>query len=186
MTEEFNMEEKLDVLFIVDYQKGFLNDNAKKIIKPLSMLIKYKSFDYIIQSMWFNSGVNNFTELVDYEDCKVDGRDAGLKKLFPKAHVFPRVNRYSSFTEDLKSMLKYNMHIYLCGLEIDACVMATAFDLFDYGFKFNVIRDCTLTKNNELQKAAELIMIRQFGNGIFIESTNLYEAKENSLFKMFK
>ena len=172
------MEELLEVLLIVDYQKGFKSDNAKKIIKPLTNLVRYKSFDYIIQTMWFNSGVNNFTELLDYEECKVDGKDAGLVKLFPKAHVFPRVNAYSCLTDDLKNMLKYNMIIYLCGWEFDACVLGTGFGLFDYGFKFKVIEDCTASKRNELEEAAKVIMLRQFGDEIFIKSTDMYDERK--------
>ena len=116
------MEELLEVLLIVDYQKGFKSDNAKKIIKPLTNLVRYKSFDYIIQTMWFNSGINNFTELLDYEECKVDGKDAGLVKLFPKAHVFPRVNMYSCMTDDLKIFLSIIwISMYVVGNQTHVC-----------------------------------------------------------------
>ena len=177
------MEDRLDTLLVIDYQKGFKSDNAKRIIKPITDLVRGRSFDYIIQTMWFNSGINNFTELLDYEECKVDGKDAGLVKLFPKAHVFPRVNMYSCMTDDLKNILKYNMDIYVCGWESDACVLGTAFQLFDYGFKFKVIEDCTASKRSELEEATKLIMLRQFGDNIFIQSTDMYEKKK--LFGLF-
>lgn len=178
------MEESIKTLLLIDYQKGFHNDNSKKIIKPISKLVKHGQFDYIIQTMWFNSGVNNFTELLDYEECKVDGKDAGLIKLFPKAHVFPRVNMYSCFTDDLKAILKYNMNIYVAGWETDACVLGTVFQLFDYGFKFKILEDCVASKNTELEEATKLIMLRQFGDNIFTLSTELYDEPKK-LFGIF-
>lgn len=172
------MEDKLEVLMLIDYQKGFYNDNSKRIIKPITKLVKNKKFDYIIQTMWFNSGVNNFTECLNYEECKVDGKDAGLIKLFHGATVYPRVNQYSCLTEEVKNNLKYNMHIYLCGLEIDACVLGTAFGLFDYGFKFNILEDCTASVDEKIEDAAKQVIKRQFGDSMLIQSTDLYEKKK--------
>lgn len=175
-------EDRQEVLLIIDYQKGFLNDNSKRIIKPLTKLLHNKKFDKVIMTMWFNSGVNNFTECLNYENCQVDGKDAGLIKLYHGSSVYPRVNRYSCLTEEMLSILKYNMHIYLCGLETDACVLGTAFGLFDYGFKFNIIDDCTTSKNKELEDAARLIINRQFGVNTFIRSTDLYIPKKFGIF----
>jgi nicotinamidase-related amidase len=43
---------------------------------------------------------------------------------------------------------EYNVSkIYLCGVDIDACVLATAYDGFDLGYDIEVLKDYSLSSS---------------------------------------
>lgn len=172
------------VLLCIDWQKGFKNSNSKKILNQMHKVAYGYKWDKIIQTMWFNTmdEGNLYIKNLNYNECQVEGKDAGLIKLFPKAIVLPRVKMYSCITPDMTAILKYNMDIYITGLETDACVLGTCFSLFDLGIQFKVVTDCVATKNDELDLMAKKIMERQFGKCIFCTSDEIDVEKKKGLF----
>ena len=79
--------------------------------------------------------------------------------------VFQKTS-YSPLTDEFKAFLdKENFDVaFVCGIETDSCVLATAFSLFDYGVKPIIVIDCCATcAGSEFQHAAHMIMERSFG-----------------------
>lgn len=183
------MDEKENVLFIIDYQRGFLNKNSKEVIKPINSIAIGFKWDRVFQAMWFNSGNENdlIVKNVNYEDCQIDGKDASLKRLYHGAYVIPRVNKYSCITEEVVKLLRYNWNIYITGIETDACVLGTCFSLFDLGIDFKVVSEAVSSKTPELDSMAKAIMRRQFGAGSVISMTEIdVPKKQTGLFKFGK
>lgn len=66
---------------------------------------------------------------------------------------------YSAVNEEFIKFIKENniTNIYLCGIDIECCVLKTAFDLFELGYNVYVLKDycaCThgiIRKNNALK-----------------------------------
>ena len=66
---------------------------------------------------------------------------------------------YSAVNEEFIKFIKENniTNIYLCGIDIECCVLKTAIDLFELGYNVYVLKDyCTCThgiirKNNALK-----------------------------------
>ena len=168
----------MDGIIIIDYQKEFINTNSRKIVKPLTELMKQAKFGCVAETMWFNSGENNFIEELGYESCKYTDKASHLQMLFPKAHVYQRLNKYSAYSLAVDRLMRKCKTVYVCGLETDACVLATVFSLFDAGYTVRVIEDCTSTISEDLHNATKLIMLRQFGKDIFVKSKDLYEQTE--------
>jgi nicotinamidase-related amidase len=86
-------------------------------------------------------------------------------ELRPIAHKNKNFYRktYSIFKDkELIKYLKLNKinKIYLCGLEIDACILASVFDSFDLGYKFDVITNLCSSKDKELVFATKRIIKR--------------------------
>ncbi len=51
--------------------------------------------------------------------------------------------------------------MYLCGIDIDACVIASAFDGIDMGYKTYILKDLSLSSSGiALNKASSLIIKR--------------------------
>lgn len=169
-----------NVLLIIDWQKGFINTNSKKVNKYIYSLAEDYQWDYIYQAMWFNSGDVNSLVLknVNYEDCKIQDKDASLQKLFPGAYVIPRVDCYSCITDEFRSMMKYDWHVYVCGLETDACVLASAFSLFDSRMNFNIVSEAVSSKTDSIDQAARLVIRRQFGRGSIISIDDIKVPKK--------
>lgn len=179
----FDEEKRQNVLVVIDYQKAFKNENSQKTVRAINKVAKMYKWDVLIQTMWFNSGEesNLYMQNLNYDECKVEDKDGGLVKMFPKAYVFPRVNQYSCATEQFLAVLNYNMNIYVCGWETDACVLATLFSLFDKGVNFKVIDECTTSKTDEIDEAARKVIKRQFGD-VIVGMNDLAVERKKTLF----
>lgn len=72
--------------------------------------------------------------------------------------------------EMLKNKDKYKK-IYLCGTDLDACVLAIAYQLFDNGIKPLIILDCcgSSSSNKEIVKNTQDIFIRNFGKDCIVK-----------------
>lgn len=175
--------DKDDVLIIIDYQKAFKNENSAKTVKIINKLAKMYKWDMIIQTMWFNSGDENnlFMQNLSYDECQLEDKAGGLVKMFPNVHVFPRVNQYSCATKQMLEVLNYNMNIYVCGWETDACVLATLFSFFDNGISFKVVSEATTSKTEEIDEAARKVIKRQFGD-VMVKYDELEVEKKKLLF----
>lgn len=87
---------------------------------------------------------------------------------------------YSAACHDLLDFLE--MHsvktVYLCGLDSDACVLATAYDLFDCGYNVLVIEDaCDSSGGSKVNKAAMMIMRRSFGKNNVVKVDAVIKKK---------
>lgn len=160
------IDQKENVLLVIDYQKAFKNNNSVKTIKIINKLARMYKWDKVIETMWFNSGEesNLYMQNLGYDACKLEDADAGLVKMFPATIVLPRINRYSCCTDDFFKLINYNMNIYVAGWETDACVLGTLFSLFDNGVNFTVVSEAVTSETDELDMMAKKIIERQFGN----------------------
>lgn len=138
-------------------------------------MLKNKQFSKIYQALWYNCGSSNFSERLNYKECSILSEYAKPVLSLAGAEYFPRVNRYSALTEELRKALSSHMRIYIIGLEIDACILSTSFALFDEGFQFHILEDCVSTKSEDLADAAKKIIRRNMGTGCLIQSDSIWK-----------
>lgn len=67
-------------------------------------------------------------------------------------------------------LIQRSDRLYIAGLESDACVLATLFDLWDAGFSFRVYRQGIGTNRTDLAEPTLALIRRQFGAEIFVQS----------------
>ena len=87
-----------------------------------------------------------------------------MKPLLTKDNTFHK-NTYSAFKAPrLKKFIKKNdiQELYLCGINTDACVLASAFEAFDLGYNYKIIDDlCSVSSyKQEYVDAANVIITR--------------------------
>lgn len=66
----------------------------------------------------------------------------------------------------LKNLLKKEgvSHVYLCGIDTDCCVLATAYDAFDQGYRVAVLKNLSMSHaGNALHQAALRMVARNVG-----------------------
>lgn len=158
------------ILLVVDLQEAFRKEPAYSICQDF---IKEHRKDYIriIKTVFYNpkeKGNRNYKRFLGYTDeCMT-------------------TDEISTATLDKDTIIKYGTYgirgdisdmgsgIYLptkvsydvIGCELDACIMAIAFQLFDGGLDFHILTDYCYTANNELRDAAILLMRRNFGKAV--------------------
>jgi nicotinamidase-related amidase len=150
-----------NALLVVDVQRYFMKDAPQDLPQRVVNHIDATSYDHVVFARFKNEPDSNFVKLLKWTKCATDN-DAELPEEFAnlahKDNVFTRAT-YSAFkTTGLDEYLREREveRLVVCGVDTDACVLATAFEAFDLGYHVKI--DFNLTySSNDLRKAAMLI-----------------------------
>lgn len=153
------------VLVIIDVQNEFINHETERVAQFIAGLLDREHWDLVIQSRWENYSGSQYEQRLGYY-AGHSGRSEPFFKL-PGSHSFSRTT-YSCADGNLLKLISKDDDIYVTGLETDACVMATLFDLWDLGYRFHVYEKGVGTTAGDLQGAALRMIRRQFGKGTVI------------------
>jgi nicotinamidase-related amidase len=150
-----------NALLVIDVQHYFLQEAPGDLPKRIVKHYRTLQYDYIIFTTFRNYPDSNFVKLLKWDMCSAD-EDVELPKEFQELataeNTFERA-AYSAFEDTkLHEYLKEHQveRLVLCGVDLDACVLATGFAAFDLGYHVKVNFDLTYS-SNELSKAAQLI-----------------------------
>jgi len=151
-------------LIVIDVQKFFIHDAPDDLVSKIVDHIEHTSYDAVAFTIFKNNPDSNFVKSLDWSKC-LNTEDTQLPDAFSAyvtdTNVFTRA-AYSGFTTTkLDDYLKQNDidKVVLCGVDTDACVLATTFSAFDYGYLIDVNTDLTYSGGG-LEKEAQAIMYR--------------------------
>ncbi len=155
-------------LIVIDVQNYFVNEHTKVIPDKIASFIQENKFDFIGFTKFVNNKNSNFFKLLNWKKC-LNPPDTDiyttLSRFVNKNNLFEKAT-YSVFKCDkLVEILKKNdiNKIFLCGIDIDACILASAFDGFDLGYEICILEDLSLSHSGEkLDNAAVEIIKKNF------------------------
>ena len=77
---------------------------------------------------------------------------------------------YTAYNEELKSYIKNNdiKNIYLCGIDIDCCVLVTALNLFENNYDVYVLKDYCYSMSGEERKELVVDILKHNIGGDYI------------------
>lgn len=133
-------------LVVVDVQKYFINKYTKFIPQKIAGYIQKNKFDHILFTKFVNNRNTNFYKLLDWKKCLRSPETdivSPLTKYTDKSNIFEK-SGYSIFKSKglLNFIQKYKItKFYLCGIDTDACILASAYDGFDLGYEMVVLKD---------------------------------------------
>jgi nicotinamidase-related amidase len=153
-------------LIILDLQNCFINRQTKFLPKKIKQHIKKKKYDFIIFSKFINSERTNFVKKLNWNKCNLSPETDIVSEFFDislKNHIFEK-NTYSIFKSigfvDFLNQNKVSK-LYFCGLDLDACILASAFEAFDLGFDFEILYDLSdSSANTDINDSAKKIIHR--------------------------
>ena len=153
-------------MLIIDVQRGFIKKGMEKIVPNILSHISREHYDLIIQSRWENYMGSKYESLLGYTDV---GNTAQTEMLITdhSDHVISRC-QYSCVTERLTRLIDSTDTIYVAGVDIDACVLATLYDLWDLGYTFHVYKDSVGTSAKGLTAPVLQLISRNFGKGCIV------------------
>jgi nicotinamidase-related amidase len=172
------------VLVIVDVQQGFLNDRNKYIVENIQNLLQKASYDFYIESVFHAEKGSLWDRQTDWilpkdKDCKIV--DALLEALKGKdfLHVEKQTKSVFKGLPDLRNELKKKgiEEVHIVGLDANDCVLATAFEAFDFGYFTYVIEECTESSSSEEMRNAGFEILRHVNltNNSCVEKINFIE-----------
>lgn len=140
------------LLIIIDVQKGFINDFTKEVPQKIKnhLVANQNQYNFVVFTKFINKPNSKFIQYLNWKGCmkpeEIEIVDE-LKEFINKENLFEK-ETYSAFkSKKLMSFIRSNKitQIFLCGLNTDACVIASAFDGFDLGFEIHIIKELTNT-----------------------------------------
>lgn len=148
-----------NILLCVDLQKGFCNSQNKnrinELIKKINKVIKENDFDYYLYSFFRNDTESIFYQNGYTKNTKSIETEL-IDKLIHKEPYFMYVKRFYTcindyfidFIKQQKLDLKHTT-FFIVGIDIDACILSTCFDMFNHNIDFKVILDCCISTSND-------------------------------------
>ena len=133
-------------LIISDLQNCFITDKTISLPQKIKKHIESQKYDFIIFSKFINTENSNFVKKLNWTKCKIYPEIdivSELSEIALKNHTFEK-NTYSIFkSKEFVDFLSQNKisKLFFCGLDLDACILASAFEAFDSGFNFEILYD---------------------------------------------
>lgn len=133
-------------LVVIDVQKYFLNDYTQDLPGKIADFIKHNQFDFLLFTKHINTPDSNFVKQLNWSEMQ-SAPDTDilpeLTEFLTDKNVFTK-NTYSIFkAPGFINFLKQNSitKLWLCGIDTDACVLASAYEAFDLGYEVKVLKD---------------------------------------------
>ncbi|MBX9257343.1 cysteine hydrolase [Desmonostoc muscorum CCALA 125] len=168
------LKQRKGILLAVDLQNGFLITPECQAVVP--KVVAHASQFYQVWATRFFNRNPNFSRQLNWNEM-VSGQETELSKtLIPVVSKTFDKPSYSAFLPTLLQALESNgiNTIAVCGVDTDACVMATTLGLFDAGFETFVVSDgCASSAGQKYHEAAIQILKRNIGEKYVISFSKL-------------
>ncbi|MGD1895112.1 MAG: isochorismatase family cysteine hydrolase [Cyclobacteriaceae bacterium] len=139
--------EKEKTLAVIDVQQGFISSVSAHVPSRIRKLIDRVDFTHRIFTRFNNTSNSQYEKLLGWTKLKHKSETDIVTDLQNKATITIDKYVYSSLTPEFLEYL--NTHtireIYLAGIDTDICVLKTAVDLFEHGFRPIVLADCCMS-----------------------------------------
>jgi len=147
-------------LIIIDVQNYFVNELTKSLPEKIVKHVNKTDYDFIVLTKFINKKGSNFFKLLNWKKMLSSDETEihnSLIKFSDKKNVFAKTS-YSIFkAKGLNEYLEKNKisSLYLCGINTEACVLASAFEGFDLGFDVKIIKElCSSNSGTSLHNSA--------------------------------
>ena len=160
----------MDLLLVIDLQNGFINEVTKSSIIDIKELIDSNRFDKVVFTRFINDENNqtfkklNYNNFID-EDSRKICIDTSNNLVIDK-------KTYTAYNSKLLDYIKTNNinNIYLCGIDIECCVLVTALNLFENNYNVFVLKNYVYCTHGEERKNNALeILKRDIGENNIID-----------------
>ncbi len=147
-------------LLVIDMQNYFVNKHTKELPNKIRkfILTNGEKFDYILFTQFVNTKDSNFVKLMKWRKCFRS----------PETDIHPRLKEFSNFrnvftkhtfspfkSKEFLNFVKRNRinDFSICGTDTEACVLSTAVDAFDSGYRVKILKNlCGSHHGNKAHK----------------------------------
>lgn len=148
----------LSVLLVIDLQRGFITPETSRVAAAVNAA--QRDFDVVVAARFTNPPNSPFRRLVGWQE--MGPGTAGLDLAFTPRRdaIVIEKTGYTAMQPELLAILRRCgvRDVHIAGLETDACVLKTALDLFESGYRPIIHRDlCGATRPGAHEAALDLL-----------------------------
>ena len=152
------------LLLVIDFQEAFINHNTINAKNDIPKLVRSGKFNEILFTRFINSKENPVYKKLNWQGCM----DEESRNICMNTNDYNVVDKdtYSAFSESIREYIKDKKieEIYLCGIDVECCVLATALNLFENNYNVYVLKDYVYCLKGEKRKNNALdILARNIG-----------------------
>ena len=163
MTEKGNKT----ALLVIDVQNFFTIEKAADLPIKIAEHIKRSSYDHLLFTRMRYDPSSNFERILHWrgptKSPEID-LHADIATFAAPETTFEKTTYSALKVPELLAFLRKNEigSIDICGINIDACVLSSAFEAFDLGFNVRVLEELSSVSSMEEEyvKSAEVIIKR--------------------------
>jgi nicotinamidase-related amidase len=158
-----------NVLVVIDLQVGFINDKTVKVANNIRDLLDSGEYSAVIATKFTNMPGSSFDSFLSWRGMLEEVEKELLPFVEEYADCVISKCSYScvniNFIQSLVAFCgSLPEEVTLVGVDTDACVLATAIDLFEMGIKPIIIEDCVGSSGgDECHEAGMLLLKRSIG-----------------------
>ena len=159
-----------NVLVVIDLQVGFINDNTVKVADKIHDLLDSGEYSTVIATKFTNMPGSSFDAFLGWDGMMEKDDKELLPFVEEYADTIVSKCSYScvkntNFIQSLVALCDgLPDEVTLVGVDTDACVLATAIDLFEMGIRPIIIEDCVGSSGGDgCHEAGMLILKRSIG-----------------------
>ncbi len=155
------------VLIVIDVQNHFAVEKAADLPQKIAEYVKKSNYEQVVFTKFRNVPDSNFHKILHYTRVmsppETDIHPA-LSKLADQHTTFEKIT-YSAFKgPGFKEFLDKAQatELDICGINIDGCVLATAYEAFDLGYKVKILEDLSSVASfrDDYEVSAKIIITR--------------------------
>lgn len=160
----------MKALMVVDMQKGFEKENDRSLNESINKYLREEKFDNVIYTQFYNHIDSPYIQFLGYTKMLRGGEIELCVDEVKNSFIFQKCT-YGLSEKQLKFLKEKHINeVILCGCDIDACVLAIAFNLFDSGIRPLFKWDLCGSKNDdkEAKERVKPLLLRNFGKDCLI------------------
>lgn len=156
-----------NALLVIDVQKHFAVEKAADLPERIAKYIKSSKYDYVLFTLFRNDPSSNYHKILHWHKAMdkpgIDLHPA-LESYSTKDNTFEKIT-YSAFKVPafVKFLKDHDIkELDICGINIDGCVLATAYEAFDLGYKMKILEDLSsvASERQDYEDSAKVIIAR--------------------------
>lgn len=151
-------------LLVIDVQSYFLRQSPAELPARIRAHIDRNKYDHVFFTVFQNIHGSNYEQSLGFSVCN-EPRDLQLPPEF--ADITNPRNTFTKHTYSVFKSQKFKdflaatgvKQLHICGVDTDACVLATAFEAFDLGYRVRVLFDLCYSRSG-LDPAMQRLITR--------------------------
>lgn len=157
----------MKALIVIDVQNYFAVERAESLPEKIAWHIRESAYDHVIFTRFRNDPDSNFHRLLGFTEATQEPATQlhpALQEFVGEAVIFEKTTYSALKAPGLREYLDTHgvTELDICGVSMDACVLATVYDAFDLGYAVHVLEHlCSVSSDrHDYEDAAKTIITR--------------------------
>lgn len=143
-------------LIVIDVQNCFVTSSSRRVVPKIVRHVQRErtKFGLVVFTRFVNTKRSSVYRFLGWKKCLTVPENSFVSEIAEMLRYGAEIQKqtYSAFkSRKLKQFLQKEkiQKVVLCGMDTDCCVLATALDAFDLGYRVHILRNLTASSGGK-------------------------------------